>query len=407
MTTKLTIGDKVKQLRKAKGLTQTDLAGEHMTKSMLSQIENGRALPSMNTLQFLAGRLGTDAGYFLEGEHEAELGPLVRKIEQQYKAKQYKEIVAEIQPLMKDTLPMAVDAARLMEFYVGSCYHTGTEGGEEGIERAVEIYERFGLFVERAKIQYLAYALMFAKSRYQDGLELIRRVRKEYVSNKVGNDFLFEIDLYYAESVTLSALADYSGSQEAALAALKLSHEEGVYSLSDHLYRLLSHLALLHNDLEQAEAYLNKAKLFAQFTEAAESLELVHLGEIRLALAKRNYGEVLILAEHYPAKDSQFMPFVHMMTGTALYHLERDEEALADLSKVVLNDQVYHPLDRVDLLTAYAYKAKIFAKQGRMEEARHEVELAYDQVKDYPPSEYADFIKQTYHELHDKLNNAQ
>lgn len=189
MTTKLTIGDKVKQMRKAKGLTQTDLAGEHMTKSMLSQIENGRALPSMNTLQFLAGRLGTDAGYFLEGEHEAELGPLVRKIEQQYKAKQYKEIVAEIQPLMKDTLPMAVDAARLMEFYVGSCYHTGTEGGEEGIERAVEIYERFGLFVERAKIQYLAYALMFAKSRYQDGLELIRRVRKEYVNNKVGNDF--------------------------------------------------------------------------------------------------------------------------------------------------------------------------------------------------------------------------
>lgn len=126
----------------------------------------------------------------------------------------------------------------------------------------------------------------------------------------------------------------------------------------------------------------------------------MHLGEIRLALAKRNYGEVLILADHYPAKDSQFMPFVHMMTGTALYHLERDEEALADLSKVVLNDQVYHPLDRVDLLTAYAYKAKIFAKQGLMEEARHEVELAYDQVKDYPPSEYADLIRQTYHELY-------
>ncbi|KHL92902.1 hypothetical protein QW71_26685 [Paenibacillus sp. IHB B 3415] len=407
MTTKLTIGDKVKQMRKAKGLTQTDLAGEHMTKSMLSQIENGRALPSMNTLQFLAGRLGTDAGYFLEGEHEAELGPLVREIEQLFKEKNYKEIVARVQPLMESTLPMTIDAARLLEFYVSSCFYTGTGGGEAELERAALIYERFGLYVERAKVQHIAYALMFAESRYAEGLELIRRVRKEYMSNKVGNDLLFEIELYYAESVTLSALGDYSGCREAALAALKLSREEGVYLLSDHLYRVLSLMELQAGDLKQAEAYLNKAKLFAQFTEAAESLELVHLGEIRLALAKRSYGQVLILAEHYPAKDSEFMPVIHLMTGTAFYHLERDEEALASLSKVSLNDQVYHPLDRANLFTAYAYKAKIFARQGRMEEARQNAQFASDQVKDYPPSEYADFIKQTYHELHDKLNNVQ
>lgn len=407
MTTKLTIGDKVKQLRKAKGLTQTDLAGEHMTKSMLSQIENGRALPSMNTLQFLAGRLGTDAGYFLEGEHEAELAPLVRELGQQFKTKEYKAIISRLEPLIGATLPMTIDAARLLELYASSCYYAGTKGGEAELDRAALIYERFGLYVERAKVQYIAYALMFAESRYAEGLELIRRVRREYMSNKVGNDFLFEIELYYAESVTLSALGDYSGCREAALAALKLSREEGVYLLSDHLYRVLSLMALLAGDLKQAEASLSKAKLFAQFTEAAESLELVHLGEIRLALANQNYGEVLTLAEHYPAKDSQFMPVVYLMTGAALYHLKRDEEAFASLSKVILNDLVYHPLDRANLLTAYAYRAKIFARQGRMEEARHEVEFAYAQVKDYPPSIYVDMIRETYHELHDNLNNVQ
>lgn len=399
MTTKQTIGDKVKQLRKAKGLTQTDLAGEHMTKSMLSQIENGRALPSMNTLQFLAGRLGTDAGYFLEGENEAELAPLVREIGLQFKAKKYKEIISRLEPLIANTLPMTIDAARLLELYVSSCYYAGMKSGEAELERAALIYERFGLYVERAKIQYIAYALMFAESRYGEGLELIRRVRKEYMSSMVKNDFLFEIDLHYAECVTLSALGDYSGCREAALAALKLSREEGVYSLSDHLYRVLSLMALLTGDLKQAEAYLSKAKLFADFTEAAESMELVDLGQIRLALAKRSYGEVLILAEHYPAKGSQFMPVVHLMTGAALYHLERDEEALASLSKVTLNEQVYHPLDRANLLTAYAYRAKIFARQGRVEEARHEVQYAYGQVKGYPPSMYIDLIEDTYREL--------
>jgi transcriptional regulator with XRE-family HTH domain len=400
MTTKQTIGDKVKQLRKAKGLTQTDLAGEHMTKSMLSQIENGRALPSMNSLQFLAGRLGVDAGYFLEGENEAELGPLVREIQLEFKAKKYKEIISRLQPLIGSTLPMTIDAARLLEFYASSCYYAGTMGGEAELERAALIYERFGLYVERAKIQYIAYALMFTESRYAEGLELIRRVRKEYMSNKVGNDFLFEIDLHYAECVTLSALGDYPGCREAALAALKLSREEGVYYLSDHLYRVLCLVALLAEDLKQAEAYLSKAKLFAQFTEAAESLELVQLAEIRLAVAKRSYGEVLLLAEQYPETDSRFIPVVNLMSGIALYHLEKDEEALESLSRVILPDQFYHPLDRANLFTTYAYKAKIFAKQGRMDEALRQSQFAYDQVKDYPPSMYVDMINETYHELH-------
>lgn len=399
MTTKQTIGDKVKQLRKAKGLTQTDLAGGHMTKSMLSQIENGRALPSMNTLQFLAGRLGTDAGYFLEGDSEAELTPLVREIELQFKEKKHKEIIARLQPLIGNALPMTIDAARLLEFYVSSCYYTGTKGGEAELERAALIYERFGLYVERAKVQYIAYALMFAESRYAEGLELIRRVRKEYMSNKVGNDFIFEIDLHYAECVTLSALGDYAGCREAVLAALRVSREEGVYYLTDHLYRVLCLVALMSEDLKQAEAYLDKAKLFAQFTEAAESLELVHLAGIRLAVAKQNYSEVLALAEQYPAKDSQFMPVVNLMIGVALYHLERDEEALAALSKVTLPDQVYHPLDRANLFTTYAYKAKIYIRQGQREEALRQSQVAYNEVKEYPPSVYVDMIIKTYHEL--------
>ncbi|WNS44163.1 helix-turn-helix transcriptional regulator [Paenibacillus sp. MMS20-IR301] len=399
MTTRLTIGEKVKQLRKAKGLTQTDLAGEQMTKSMLSQIENGRALPSMSSLQFLAGRLGVDAGYFMQGEHEAELAPLVRKIEQQYKAKQYKEIVTAVQPLMKDNLPMTVDAARLMEFYVGSCYYTAAAGGKEGIERAAEIYERFGLYVERAKVQYLAYALMFAESKYQDSLELIRRVRTEYVSNKVGNDFLFEIDLHYAECVTLSALGDYSGCREVALAALQLSRGEGVYYLTDHLYRILSQVAMLHHDLEQAADYLNKAAQFAEFTEAADSLELVHLSRIRLALALQKYEDVLALVKQYP-QDSSFMPIVYLMNGIALYHLMRHEEALESLNKVTMLDQLYHPLDRVSLLTTYSYKAKIYMQQGMREEALQQSRFAYHEAKDFPPSEYLDLIQQTYHELH-------
>lgn len=400
MTSKQTIGDKIKSLRTSKRLTQSDLAGDDMTKSMLSQIENGRALPSMRSLQILAARLGVDAGYFLEEEQSADLTRLVHDIEALSKHKNYQEVVSAVKPLMDGRLPMTVDAARLMGFYVNACYYTGTEGGEEAIRRAVEIYERFNLYVESAKVQYLAYALLFTQSRYSESLELILRVRNDYVSKKTGNDFLFEIDLHYAESVTLSALGQYDGSRRAALAAIALSREEGVYYLTDHLYRVLSSLALMSGNLEEAGMYLDKAKLFVQFTEDEQSVQLVHLAEIRLANAERRYEEAIVLGQKYQSKGSRYESSCFLQTGIALYHLGRDEEALAALSKVTLPDDAYHPLDRAAVFTSYAYKAKIYARQGKMEEARQQSEIANERVGKYPSSVYTQFIQATYLELH-------
>lgn len=400
MTTQQMIGDKIKQLRQAKRLTQSELAGEAMTKSMLSQIENGRALPSMRSLQILAKRLGVDAGYFLEDGQGTDLARMVRDIEVQFKQKNYQSIVSSVQPLMDGKLPMTVDAARLMEFYVNACYYTGTDGGIDAISRAVEIYERFGLFVESAKVQYLAYALMFTQSRYKESLELILRVREEYISKKVGNDFLFELDLHYAESVSLSALGDYEGSRKAALAAIALSREEGVYHLTDHLYRVLSGLAQMSGNLEEAEKYLQKARQFVQFTEDELSVQLLELAEIRQANAERRYEEALRMGQQFQAKESKYASSGCLVTGTALYYLGRDEEALAALSKVTLPDHAHHPLDRASVFTSYAYKARIYARQGKLEEARQQSQIAFERVQQYPPSVHREFIEDTYRELH-------
>lgn len=63
---KKSLGEKIKNLRKEMKLTQTDLAGNEMTKSMLSQIENNLATPSMKNLLYIASKLGKPASYFLE-----------------------------------------------------------------------------------------------------------------------------------------------------------------------------------------------------------------------------------------------------------------------------------------------------------------------------------------------------
>lgn len=60
------LGKKIKMARLEAGLSQRQLCGEEITRNMLSLIENGSARPSMNTLRYLAGRLGKPVAYFLE-----------------------------------------------------------------------------------------------------------------------------------------------------------------------------------------------------------------------------------------------------------------------------------------------------------------------------------------------------
>lgn len=59
------IGKKIKKVRTSKGMTQTELAGDKITRNMLSQIENGSAAPSLSTIVYIADKLGMPAGYFL------------------------------------------------------------------------------------------------------------------------------------------------------------------------------------------------------------------------------------------------------------------------------------------------------------------------------------------------------
>lgn len=60
------LGQKLKQARLEQGLSQRQLCGDVITRNMLSLIENGSASPSMDTLRYLAGKLGKTVSYFLD-----------------------------------------------------------------------------------------------------------------------------------------------------------------------------------------------------------------------------------------------------------------------------------------------------------------------------------------------------
>src|SRR3954447_8607157 len=61
------LGERLRQLRVAAGLTQTDLAGERFSKEYVSQIERGKTRPTSETIEWLAAKLGVDATFLEKG----------------------------------------------------------------------------------------------------------------------------------------------------------------------------------------------------------------------------------------------------------------------------------------------------------------------------------------------------
>jgi tetratricopeptide (TPR) repeat protein len=61
------LGERLRQLRVAAGLTQTDLAGARFSKEYISQIERGKTRPTAETIEWLALRLGVDSGFLASG----------------------------------------------------------------------------------------------------------------------------------------------------------------------------------------------------------------------------------------------------------------------------------------------------------------------------------------------------
>ena len=69
----MNIGEKIKRLRTEKMMTQAELSGEQVTRNMLSLIEKGKAVPSLQTLKYIASRLNISAATLLADENEEKL----------------------------------------------------------------------------------------------------------------------------------------------------------------------------------------------------------------------------------------------------------------------------------------------------------------------------------------------
>jgi transcriptional regulator with XRE-family HTH domain len=62
-----TLGQRIRRVRQERGMSLAKVSGGDFSRAFLNQVELGRSQPSTRVLRVIAGRLGTEVDYLLEG----------------------------------------------------------------------------------------------------------------------------------------------------------------------------------------------------------------------------------------------------------------------------------------------------------------------------------------------------
>ena len=92
------LGERVRSLRVAAGLTQTELAGGRFSKEYISQIERGKTRPTESTIAWLADRLSVDPAFLAVGvstEERTKVETLLARAEALSEAHEYPAAIDE------------------------------------------------------------------------------------------------------------------------------------------------------------------------------------------------------------------------------------------------------------------------------------------------------------------------
>ena len=98
----MTLGEKLKKIRTDKKITQSKLCGDKITRNMLSEIECGKASPSIGTLRYLADRLDVPLAFLLSDSntpfHYRKL-ERIDEIKKSFSAANYRKCISLINQL--------------------------------------------------------------------------------------------------------------------------------------------------------------------------------------------------------------------------------------------------------------------------------------------------------------------
>ena len=392
------LGQRIKKLRVEKGMTLVELAGDKMSKGMLSMIENGRANPSMDSLKFIACQLGYDPQYLLGNPTPDELKNLFNKIEEAFEKNNDEQIISLTQDIFDRQFPISLESARILEISGRVIVKSEKKRGEMLIEQAIAIYERLSLYSHcvAAKVHIVEYHAK--EENYYNALIMLRNIRKEYHEKATVIDMVVEIEANYVEMVLLFGIGDYKAGKSKLNQLIELSKRKMIFYKMDNIFRIAAFQALIHNNENDYAYFIKKSEQFAIFSENDESLGFTLLLQAHYHnQTSKNYEQALYYLDRFATlvKGNIGSDYYYLEKGKALLGKGYVKEALEAFEQFKLPNTIIYPLELCILYTADAYRANCLLQLGRVEEALIYAQRAASKIDSLPKTPYQAFISST------------
>jgi tetratricopeptide (TPR) repeat protein len=389
----LRLGERLRQLRVASGMTQTDLAGDRFSKEYVSQIERGKTRPTVETIQWLAERLGVDAGFLANGVSADERGRVdaaLARCDALVEARRNDEALEEFERIRSAVLATGLPELEVRALSGEAIIRLRKGEVREGIEmleRARALTESNAFSdIERADVLFRLGVGRFMLNSVQTAIALFDEALKVAERSEIPSDQLRSNVLAW-RSRCYRRRRDFEAAREDVERALELAESLNDARTTAEVYFQASIIADREGRWVLARSYAERAK--SAYEELADRGNLGrllnNLGGINFLLGHPDEALALLKdAVRIALEIGNDAEAAHGVNGIAQIHLRTGNVELAE-------EQARYALrllgDRVDEMheigNAQLVLGRSLLAQDRLDEAGEAFdagEAAYDQM---------------------------
>lgn len=289
----LTLGQKLRRLRKNKGLTLEALGEEYVSKAHLSIIENDKASPSISLLKFLADKLEVDLEFLLETEKEQAIRFCriwMKEMEAKIKLNRTNgmdELYNNVERMAKEYDLLDIQGECNMLFAQGSINERDYETALEYIQKSIHFSTKADNTTRIIKAYNKEGNIYLNKSMYEIAIQKYRQAFIFY-ENLPHEDLTLKSNILFNISNAYHKLKDKINSVKYAEAVCKINKE---ISHPKRYAESLLHCStsyILNEDYQAAEKVLEQANALL---DKEEEHRLQSLIENNLGMVYLDYGD--------------------------------------------------------------------------------------------------------------------
>ncbi|WP_374720963.1 helix-turn-helix domain-containing protein [Peribacillus tepidiphilus] len=264
------IGQKIKELRKQVGLSQSELAEGICTQAQISKIEKGDVYPYASTLYLISERLGVDVNYFFDIGMTPRLD-YVQEVYNQLKISRRTFNYLEIREIVEseEKNPLFFQNKRnyqLLLWHKGICEYMIDKDLNKAIntlKEAILLTQPTEKIYSEREIELILSigVLYFEEHQYEKALETYNTANTHMKSLPYLNDCTIKTRLLYNLARTHTRLGQFKESIKYCEEAIKWClQKENLYLLGELHYHL-GYNYELKEDFQTASKYMKKAYL--------------------------------------------------------------------------------------------------------------------------------------------------